>query len=356
MYKPQVRESAALLAAAAVETHERVLDLGMAGLPAGLDLSAAGIHFVSPDLRDLRHCETMIRRNALDNACGWLETSPDDVTAPCFDVVLYAPARWEAKLRVFHLIDAAYQKLAIHGRLLMAGRLGAGVRSYRNRLEEVFGNVEKVTAKSGFRIYRSCKRRTVPGADPVNPMHSFVVNDLCGSASEFESCAGVFSCDGLDPGTRLLMETAGVEACDRVLDLGCGYGAVGIGAAKRACEVLLVDSNLLAVRCARRNIARHRLENARVALSDAFEAASGRSFDLILCNAPTHQGAATARLFTHGAARQVGPQGRFVVVAMRPGMYRKQMKRFFGTVEKLGSRLGYTVLCASRPNAGTHSD
>jgi 16S rRNA (guanine1207-N2)-methyltransferase len=345
-----------LLAAAAVQTHERVLDLGMAGLPVGLDLSAGGIHFVSPDLRAVRRCENMIRRRALGNACAWLETSPADVTGPCFDVGFYAPARWEAKARVFQLIDAAFHKTAIHGRLLLAGRLDAGVKSYRNRLKAVFGCVEKVTAKSGFRIYRSYKRRPESGVDPVNPVHSFVVNDLCGSASEFESCAGVFSSAGLDPGTRFLIETADVKAQDRVLDLGCGYGAVGIAAGQRAREVLLLDSDLLAVRCARRNIARSRLTNARVALSDGFEAASGRSFDLILCNAPTHQGTATARLFTHGATRQLEPEGRFVVVAMRPGMYRKQMKRSFDAVEELGSRLGYTILGASRPKAGTPAD
>ncbi len=340
-----------MLAAAAVRTHERVLDLGMAGVPVGHDLSAAGIHFVSSDLLAVRLCEDIIRRRRLGNACAWLEASPADVTIPCVNVVLYAPTRWEAKARVFQLIDAAFQKMAIHGRFLMAGRLDAGVKSYRNRLKAVFGRVEKVTAKSGFRIYRSNKVCAAPGAGPVNPVHSFVVNDLCGVAGAFESCAGVFSSCGLDHGTRFLIETADVKAQDRVLDLGCGFGAIGIAAAQRARAVLLLDSDLLAVRCARRNVARNRLVNARVALSDGFEATSGRSFDLILCNAPTHQGTATARLFTQGAARHLESHGRFVVVAMRPGMYRKQMNRSFGTVERLGSRQGYTVLCARRPKA-----
>lgn len=340
-----------MLAAAAVETHERVLELGVAGHPAGLDVNAAGIHFVSSDLRAVRRCENAIRSGAPSNACAWLEASPAGVPVPDFDVVLYAPARWEAKARAFQLIDAAFQRMAIHGRFLLAGRRDAGVESYRNRLEAVFGGAEKLLAKSGLRIYRSSKKNATPGADPVDTAHSFVLNHPGGAGTAFETCAGVFSSDGLDPGTRFLIDTVDVRAHHCVLDLGCGFGAIGIAAARRARKVLLLDSDLLAVQCARRNVARNGLANARVALSDGFEAASGASFDLILCNAPTHQGVATARQFAEGAARHLVPDGRFMVVATRPGMYLKQMKRSFRTAEILASRAGYVVLSAREPTA-----
>lgn len=340
-----------MLAAAAVEAHERVLDLGVAGYPVALDVNAAGIHFVSSDLRAVRRCENAIRNRALSNACAWLEASPAGVPGPGFDVALFTPARWEAKARAFQLIDAAFQRMAIHGRLLLAGRRDAGVESYRKRLEAVFGGAEKLSAKSGLRIYRFKKKNATAGADPVNTSRSFVENELRGARSVFETCAGVFSSDGLDPGTRFLIDTFDVTAQDRVLDLGCGFGAIGIAAARRAREVLLLDSDLLAVQCARRNVARNGLANARVALSDGFDAASGASFDLILCNAPTHQGVATARLFAEGAARHLVPDGRFMVVATRPGMYLKQMKRSFRTVETLAFRNGYAVLRAQGPDA-----
>ncbi len=342
----QDRAASALLAAAAVESHERVLDLGVAGHPAGLDVNAAGIHFVSSDLRAVRRCENAIRRRGLSNACAWLEASPSGVPGPGFDVVFYAPARWEAKARAFQLIDAAFHRMAIHGRFLLAGWQNAGVNSYRNRLEAVFGDAEKLLAKSGLRIYRFKKKNATAGADPVDTARSFVWNDPRGARCVFETCAGVFSSDGLDPGTRLLIDTVDVRAHQTVLDLGCGFGAIGIAAAGRARKVLLLDSDLLAVQCARRNVARNGLTSARTALSDGFEAASGASFDLILCNAPTHQGVATARQFAEGAARHLVPGGRFIVVATRPGMYLKQMKRSFRTAGTLASRAGYAVLCA----------
>ena len=335
-----------MLAAASVDSHECVLDMGMAGRPAGLELNAAGIHFVSSELRAVRFCENAIRRMALDNVCARLEVSPAVVAGPFFDVVLYAPARWESKARVFELIDAAFGKMAMHGRFLLAGRRNAGVESYRRRLEAVFGRVETATSTSGFRVYRSNKHAPETGTRPVNATHVFEVEELPRGPYTFEASAGVFSSRGLDPGTRTLIETVDVNPGDRVLDLGCGYGAIGIAAAKRACEVQLLDSDLLAVRCARRNVVRNGLANARVALSDGFEAVPGRSFDLILCNAPTHEGAETARRFVLGAARHLESKGRFAVVAMRPGLYINQMKRVFDTVDQLVSRKGYTVVCA----------
>ncbi len=335
-----------MLAAAAVEPHERVLDLGMAGRPVGLELDTGSIQFMGSDLRDVRVCEDAIRRMELHNACAWLEVSPAVLTGPGFDVVLYAPARWESKPRVFELIEAAYRKMAIRGRFLLGGRRNAGVESYRRRIEAVFGGVETATVRSGYRVYRSKKSSPGTGAHPVDPAYVFEVADLPGGPLTFEASAGVFSSRGLDAGARILIEAVDVTVDDRVLDLGCGYGAIGIAAAKRAREVHLLDTSLLAVCCARRNIVRNGLANARVGLSDGFEAVPGQVFDLILCNAPTHDGAATARRFVQGAALHLSSKGRFAVVAMRPGIYVKQMKRAFDTVDQLESRGGYTVVCA----------
>lgn len=327
----------------------------MAGRPVGLELDAGGIHFMGSDLRDVRVCEDAIRRMALHDACVWLEVSPTALTGPCFDVALYAPARWESKARVFELIDAAFGKMAKGGRFLLAGRRNAGVESYRSRLEAVFGSVETATSKSGFRVYRSSRDTHESGAHPAAPAHNFEVPDIPGGPYTFEASAGVFSYRGLDAGTRILIETVEVNDGDRVLDLGCGYGAIGIAAANRAREVQLLDTSLLAVRCARRNIARNGVTNARVALSDGFEAVQQRVFDLILCNPPTHDGAATARQFVQGVARHLDSQGRFAVVAMRPGLYLKPMKRVFGTVDLLVSRKGYTVLCAQGVKSAIHA-
>src|SRR3989304_4635377 len=75
---------------------------------------------------------------------------------------------------------------------------------------------------------------------------------------------------GFAPGTRLLIEARRVSPTARVLDLGCGYGAIGIVAAKLATKghVLLVDSDIRATRLPQRNLALNGVTNAEVLLGD----------------------------------------------------------------------------------------
>src|SRR5438067_8190668 len=85
-----------------------------------------------------------------------------------------------------------------------------------------------------------------------------------------ETQPGVFAHRGLDAGTRLLIETMRVSPTAHVLDLGCGYGAVGIVAAKLAERggAVLVDSDIRATRLAEKNLALNGITNAEVILGD----------------------------------------------------------------------------------------
>ena len=65
---------------------------------------------------------------------------------------------------------------------------------------------------------------------------------------------GVFSWDHLDDGTDLLLDHLGVEPDMDVLDMGCGYGIIGLAAARAGARVVMVDDDLLAVRCARASV------------------------------------------------------------------------------------------------------
>src|SRR5690348_4969259 len=85
-----------------------------------------------------------------------------------------------------------------------------------------------------------------------------------------ETKAGVFSHRGVDAGSRLLIEAMRVSPTARVLDLGCGYGAIGIAAAKIAerGSATLVDSDIRATRLAERNLGLNAVTNAEVILGD----------------------------------------------------------------------------------------
>ena len=91
---------------------------------------------------------------------------------------------------------------------------------------------------------------------------------------------GLFSGRSLDEGTALLLrELEALEPTPRVLDLGCGYGAIGLTLAARwpASRIDMVDTDIRAVEASAENIERNRLDNATVMLSDGIRQLPGRA-------------------------------------------------------------------------------
>ncbi len=345
-------EAAALLDAAQLEAGERVLDLGWQDDVCTVD-SVAESWFFHSDVRQVRLCEAEILKRPGSRAHAVLGVSPGELDETPFDVVLYRPPRWAAKARVFQLFDDAFTVMVEGGRLCLAGRRDGGVESYRKRLEAVFGNVDLAKPGGGLRVYRALKTSSTPGAKPVDPGYRFDVEDLPGGPYVFQAEAGVFSRDGLDRGTRFLIDTLEIRPQDRVLDLGCGYGALGIFAARQAASVVLLDTNLQAVRCAQRNVEENEISNATVKLSDGCEAVEGEVFDLVASNPPTHEGVDTARQFARGVARNLHSDGQFLVVVMRPKFSAKAMRQAFDSVEAVGKRDGFTILKARSPKGAS---
>jgi 16S rRNA (guanine1207-N2)-methyltransferase len=161
---------------------------------------------------------------------------------------------------------------------------------------------------------------------------------------------GVFAAHGLDPGTGLLIENLTVHPTDRVLDLGCGWGAVGVAAAKaaRAGRVVLTEVNRRAARLARDNLERNRLTNAEVRVGPFYEPVATERFDLIATNPPYRAGRPhVLRLLTE-APDHLGPGGRLVLVGKGSQgirFYQEWLAEHWpGPVEVLGRGSGYRVL------------
>jgi 16S rRNA (guanine1207-N2)-methyltransferase len=138
---------------------------------------------------------------------------------------------------------------------------------------------------------------------------------------------GVFSWRGLDEGTRTLLEAVRFAAGERALDLGCGYGVIGLLAARAGCETLLTDDNLLAVGCAAAGIAANELSNAKARAADVFVGLEGETFDVIYSNPPFHQQFETtttiASRLVQGAKAALRPGGRLVMVGNTHLAYEK---------------------------------
>ncbi len=175
-----------------------------------------------------------------------------------------------------------------------------------------------------------------------------------GEILSFTVDRGVFAARELDPGTDLLIQSLEVGRSDRVLDLGCGWGAVGVAAAKAAPDgrVVMVDVNRRAARLARENLAQNRLTNAEVRVGSMFEAVPGERFDVIATNPPYRIGRPQILALLRQAPNALTETGRLWIVGKRSqGILHYQRtlaEEFPGTVEVVARGSGYRVLRASR--------
>lgn len=180
---------------------------------------------------------------------------------------------------------------------------------------------------------------------------------LRGRAWSFHADSGVFSQRGVDPGTRLLIETMRINRADQVLDLGCGYGPIGLVAASLAIRgtAWLVDANQRAAALAAANAAAHGLRNVRVIVADGASAIRDGTMDVVITNPPIRAGRRVVAGFIADARRVLRPGGRFYLVA-RTAQGAKTLGRLiegrFGMVRQMSAAGGYRVYEAERARAG----
>ena len=170
-----------------------------------------------------------------------------------------------------------------------------------------------------------------------------------GRALRFETDAGVFSKRKLDSGTLLLLASLPKAFAGRALDLGCGWGAMGICmlAMWPGANVCMTDINARAVALARANLRANGLD-AEVWQGDGLSQATG-CFDLIATNPPIRAGKAVVyRLFEESLAR-LAPGGALYAV-MRRQQGADSAARWLGErcgrVEIAGRGGGYRVFRA----------
>lgn len=166
---------------------------------------------------------------------------------------------------------------------------------------------------------------------------------------------GVFAHRDLDEGTRLLIEAMQVSPTARVLDWGCGYGVIGIVAAKLATRghVTLVDSDIRATRLTQRNLETNGVENAEIVLGDGVHDLPPKTrFDVILSNPPTHSGREVLDDLVASAYKALRPRGRLYLVINRLLSLRREVDSVFGNSETVARHKGFVVIRAVKVPKG----
>jgi 16S rRNA G1207 methylase RsmC len=178
-----------------------------------------------------------------------------------------------------------------------------------------------------------------------------------GDVLTFDVDRGVFGSHGLDPGTALLIECLQPAPTDRILDLGCGWGAVGVAAAKAAPQgsVILTDVNRRAVLLARRNVRRNGLRNAEVRSGSLFAPVGEERFHVIATNPPYHVGRPTVLKLLETAPAHLEDGGLLLVVGKGSQgirFYQAWLEEHWrGPVDVLVRGSGYRVLSARKEPA-----
>ena len=176
--------------------------------------------------------------------------------------------------------------------------------------------------------------------------------ELRGVSLAFSATWGLFSPKGIDAGTRLLLEHLNIQDGDTCLDLGCGYGAVGITLAKcvPTATVYMVDKDFVAVDYTRRNVEQNRLQNCHVRLSNGFSDLPNIQFDLIVSNLPANVGKELLQIFLADAKHYLKPNGRLYVVTISGlrEFIKRNFKEVFGNYQKVKQRGTHTVAMATR--------
>ena len=179
-----------------------------------------------------------------------------------------------------------------------------------------------------------------------------------GKTLRLKTDAGVFSRDRLDLGTKVLVESLDLTGVQAPLDLGCGYGPIGLAVAQElpTVQVYMSDLNRRATELAAENAALNGINNVVIKQGDGFQPwqdlyASGFRFDLVAMNPPLRAGKETVlRLFAEARAH-LRPGGRlWAVIRTKQGAktYLRELERIFGMAETAALKSGYRVLFARK--------
>lgn len=172
---------------------------------------------------------------------------------------------------------------------------------------------------------------------------------ILGETFKFMTDMGVFSKGELDDASRLLIETwHGLNVAGDILDVGCGYGAMGIILAKmRPNDVVhMIDVNLRAIHLAKKNAQLNGVENVQVYESHCYDGVN-RKFAHIISNPPIRAGKKVVHQILAEAADYLEKEGTLTIVIGKQhgaASAQKKMAEVFGNVERLERKKGFWIL------------
>ncbi|WP_294948507.1 methyltransferase [Sulfurivirga sp.] len=177
--------------------------------------------------------------------------------------------------------------------------------------------------------------------------------ELAGHRFTFHTTWGLFSPRQIDSGTALLLRYLDVRPDERALDIGCGYGPLGLSIAAQAPQgqVHMVDKDFVAVDYARANARRNGLNNVEAYLSNGLShVPADARFTTVVSNIPAKVGKELLTILLWDSWQHLEPGGQMVVVTINGlrQFMKRHMLEIFGNYDKVKQGRDYTVSRAVR--------
>ncbi|MBW5408963.1 methyltransferase domain-containing protein [Brachyspira hampsonii] len=168
---------------------------------------------------------------------------------------------------------------------------------------------------------------------------------------KFTSNDKLFSPKNIDIGTLSMIDEVNFENENKILDLGCGYGVVGILAAKIIGEnkVVMCDIDSEAVEASKDNAVLNNVSNISIIQSDGLKNIIDKDFSMILSNPPYHTDFSVAKHFIESGFYKLALNGKFIIVTKRLDWYKNKLSSIFGGV-KVKEKNGYYIFISEKRN------
>ncbi|MHB8628302.1 MAG: methyltransferase [Aggregatilineales bacterium] len=341
---------ALLIEEAPLEASDRVVILNGIdpALAVAVGRTASDVAVYAASAGALAHVQGQIAARHTSNVNVSDGVFPGESTFGTFDVALLPLPKGRDYARA--LIWSARRALRPDGKLYIAGPGDGGIKSALADAAVLFGGAVTLTTRKRCRIGVAKQPSTFPEAYPAEwgtdatYMQQFTIANL-----PIWSMPGVFSWQGLDDGTAFLLDNLSIVPGERVLDVGCGYGVIGLTAAVRgAGEVTLTDDSLLAAGCAHASVESARCANVTIVAGDLFDGLERKQkFDLIVSNPPFHQGLEAdtnvARRLIRESGAWLAQGGRLIIVGNVFLRYDRLIRESFPHVRTVAENTRYAV-------------
>lgn len=181
--------------------------------------------------------------------------------------------------------------------------------------------------------------------DAAHDIHDLNVS-LLGQSFHFYTDAGVFSKKMVDYGSQVLLNALDLERGKNLLDVGCGYGPLGISLAKvQGVQSTMIDINSRAIDLAKKNAERNGVV-AHIFQSNIYENVSEK-FDYIISNPPIRAGKKVVHKIIEGAFDHLNQGGSLTIVIQKKQgapSAKVKMENVFGNAEIIRKDKGYYIL------------